>query len=207
MLTDGYLRIVQRLHLFTKHLLQFIVQALGESILLMLVTLEGIGYIRTQAEQAFGERLRLHRLATVRMLAEVLEVVTPVEYLEILLVLTHAINVFTQTGATPYHLHELDFRPYPLEENQVQYIRHIDARIHHVHRYSYLRQFVPHLEGINQGLCIVHLIVYQYTEVRTIFGIKLAETLHHQFRMSMLLGKDNGLADTLSALYPSASFH
>ena len=141
------------------------------------------------------------------MLTEVFKVVAPVEYLESLLMLTSSIDVLAQTGTPTYHLHELDFRPHLLEEHQVQHIGHVNTRIHHIHRHGYLRQLVTYFERINQRLCIVHLVVYQYTEISSVFGIKFTEALHYQFGMVVLLGKDDGLPDAFPALYPKSACH
>ena len=116
MLTDGYLCIIQRGNLFPKRLLQFIVKFSDELILLIFRRLQSVCYICPQAEEAFGERLCLNGFATIGMLTEVFKVIAPVEYLESLLMLASSIDVLAQTGTSTYHLHELDFRPYLLEE-------------------------------------------------------------------------------------------
>ena len=58
-----------------------------------------------------------------------------------LLVLIWAEEIFAEAGAAPDHLPEFDLGIDRLEEDQIHYLRHVDAGVQHVHGYGDVRGF------------------------------------------------------------------
>ena len=54
---------------------------------------------------------------------------------------------------------------------------------------------------------VLHLVVYELAVVGTTFRIELMETLHDALGMTMVVGKDNGLANVLAAMHLQSVGH
>jgi hypothetical protein len=67
-------------------------------------------------------------------------------------VLARAEQVFTEPRAAPHHLPELCFRTNRLEEDEIQYLRHVDAGVEHIHRDCNVRSFGLLRKIVDQGL-------------------------------------------------------
>ena len=192
--------------LFAQSLLQLVVQSSGIIVLLPLLMLELEGDVHTKPEEPLRQGLYAHRLLTVGILFEILEIPAPVEDIETLLILS-AEDSRTQSGATANHLPELDFTLDDLEENQVQDVRYVDTRIQHIHGNGYLRLLVTDFELVDEVLRIGDVVVNEDAEPRTIFGIEYAEPLDDELGVAVVVGEDDGLADTFPALNLQAVLH
>ena len=69
---------------------------------------------------------------------EELKVLAPVKDIELAFVSTVGKYLFAESRAAPNHLDILDAAIYGLEEHEVQDVRHVDARIQHIHGNGYL---------------------------------------------------------------------
>ncbi len=116
-----------------QHGFQFVVQALGELVGLILCCLQCTNYIGAYTEKPFGERHCLDGLAFLGIGAKVFEVSAPVEDVEFLFILAHAEYVGTEAGSATYHLHKLDTRAHTFEENEVKHVGHVDAGVEHIY--------------------------------------------------------------------------
>ena len=181
--------------------LQLIMQLLVKFLLLMLGALQLLGNIQAQAEEPVGERFAVGWMNVVALLREEIEISAPVEDVEFLLVFARAEKVLAETGSSTYHLLKFYLRLDDLEEYKVQNLRHIDARVEHVHRYGYLRHLVFYLEVGDEGRVVLHLVVYQLAVVCATLGIEMAETLHDALRMLVVVGEDDSLAHVLATMY------
>lgn len=204
--TDGDMAVGKGHYLFAQPCLQPVMQVAGIIVLLPLLMLELEGDIHPESEEPFRQGLDAHRLLSIGILLEILEVPAPVKDIEAVLILT-AKDTRTQTGSAANHLPELDLALDDLEEHQVQDVRYVDTRIQHIHTDGYLRLSITDFELVDEVLRIGDIVVDEDTEPRSILGIQHTEPLDDEFGMAVVVGKDDGLADTFPALHLQTVFH
>ena len=149
LLTHRDMTVRKRHHLLLQHLLQLIMIRLSKSVCLTVGMLQIKCQLRTQAKYLFRQRHRCRSKLPVGILLKIFKVATPVEDVEVLLVLPLTKDVGRKACATTFHLHELNLRLYGFEEYEVQHIGHINPRVQHIYRHSYLRIAVPHFKLID----------------------------------------------------------
>ena len=86
--------------------------------------------------------------------------------------LGHAGKGWAEPCTTADHLPKLRFAAYFFEEHQIRTLRHINARIHHIHRDRNKRRLVLLLEVVNDGLCIGIVADHPLDESR-VLGLQL----------------------------------
>ena len=104
------------------------------------------------------------------MLSEILKVAAVVKNLESALVLSGAIDVLAQSGASSDHLNKFDLRPHLFEEHQIQHSRNIHAGIQHING-NRNAELIVLFKLQNQIVAIVHGIVHQLAGVGRILRI------------------------------------
>lgn len=83
-------------------------------------------------EQPFGQRFRRASFFQFRIGAKEFQILAIIKDAEELFVLAGAEQVKAQPGAASHHLPELCLRADLLEEDEIDHLRHIDARIQHI---------------------------------------------------------------------------
>ena len=168
------------------------------------------------AENALGQTLGVRALVAVGFLTEKFKVAAVVEdqkpsFARIFAVDgIHAGKGWAEPRTTADHLPELRFAAHFFEEHQIHTLRHIDARVHHIHRDRNKRRLVWLLEVVNNGLRIGIIADHPLDETRVLglqLRVELAKALPDKLRMALVLGKDDGLADAVTARRLDAAFH
>ena len=204
--TDGDMAVGKGHDLFAQSSLQPVMQVAGINVLLPLLMLELEGDIHTKPEEPFRQGLDAHCLLPIGILLEILEIPASVEDIEAVLILA-AKDTRTQTGTAANHLPELDLALDDLEEHQVQDVRYVDARIQHIYGNGYLRLSIPDFELVDEVLRIGNVVVDEDAEPRPILGIEQPEPLDDKLGMAVVVGEDDGFADTFPALHLQTVFH
>ena len=97
-----------------------------------------------------------------------------------------------------------------LKKDKVDALRHIDARVHHIHRDRNEWRLVRLFEIVNDGLRISIVTDDPLDEAGILLfqlRIQLAKPFPDKFRMALVLGKDDGFADAVTARRLDAPFH
>lgn len=204
--TDGDMAVGKGHYLFAQPCLQPVMQVAGRVVLLPLLMLELEGNIHPESEEPLRQGLDAHRFLPIGILLEILEIPAPVEDIEAVLILA-AKDTRAQTGIAANHLPELDLALDDLEEHQVQDVRYVDARIQHIYGNGYLRLSIPDFELVDEVLRIGDVVVDEDAEPRSILGIQHTEPLDDELGMAVVVGKDDGFADTFPALHFQAVFN
>ena len=168
------------------------------------------------AENALGQALGVRALIAVGFLTEKFKIAAVVEdqkppFARIFAIDgIHAGKGRAEPRTTADHLPELRFAAYFFEEHQIHTLRHINARIHHIHRDRNKRRLVRLFEIVNDGLCIGIVADHPLDESRVLglqLRVELAKAFPDKLRMALVLGKDDGLADAVAACRLDAPFH
>ena len=168
------------------------------------------------AENALGQAFGVRALVAVGFLTEKLKVAAVVEdqktpFARIFAVDgIHAGKGWAEPRTTADHLPELRFAAHFFEKHQIHTLRHIDARVHHIHRDRNKRRLVRLFEVVNDGLCIGVIADHPLDESRVLglqLRVELAEAFPDKLRVALVLGKDDGLADAVAARRLDAPFH
>ena len=121
--------------------------------------------------------------------------------------LIHAGQPLTQPGAPADHLPELRLGAHLFEEHQIDAFRDINAGIHHIHRDGNVRLFFRLLEVVNDGLCIGVVADDPLGKGAVVLGIELIEPLQNKLRMALVLDKDDGFPQPVTARHFYAPLH
>ena len=168
------------------------------------------------AENALGQTLGVRALVAVGFLTEKFKVAAVVEdqktpFARIFAVDgIHAGKGRVEPRTTADHLPEFRFAAHLFEKDKVDALRHIDARVHHIHRDRNEWRLVRLFEIVNDGLRISIVTDHPLDEAGILLfqlRIQLAKTLPNELRMALVLGKDDGLADAVTARRLDAPFH
>ena len=151
------------------------------------------------------ERWRRFGFCAIRMAIEVLEVATVVKDEELLFVLSLTEDIGAEACATANHLVELDLGVHLLEEHQVEAVRHIDARIHHIDGDDYLYVLLCFVargrEDVDEVLPVVDLVIDEHAVVVAQLWIKCMEAVHDELCVLVVASKDDGFAEGVAILY------
>ena len=169
--------------------------------------LDGGEQLDATLEEAGAEGFTATALDAVGVLAEEVEIEAEVEDAEVLLVLIRAEEVFAKAGATAYHLPELDLGVNRLEEDQVGDLRHVDAGIQHVHGNGDVRGFVLFGKVVEDALWVFCVVVDDACEVSCVMRVVEIETLLDEYRVVVIAGEDDGLAESVASFDLEAFFH
>ena len=114
---------------------------------------------------------------------------------------------FAQSGAPANHLPEFCLRTYFLKEHQIDTLRHIDTRVHHIHRHGDVGSLFRLFEIINGCLRIRIIANNPLGKSSPILGIQCIEPIQNKFRMAFVLGKNNGFAQPVTACHFDSTLH
>lgn len=149
--------------------------------------------IKPNLEQTLRQRKHLLAIFPVWVLSEILKVAAVVKNLESALVLSGAIDVLAQSGASADHLNELDFRPHFLEEYQIEHGGNIHTGIQHING-NRNAEFIVFFKFQNQIIAVVHGIVHQLAGIGRILRIQFLEAIYNHLSVLMVVGENDGLA-------------
>jgi hypothetical protein len=174
-----------------------------------LLSQRGAGQGQPGFEHVLHQRLGLLGLGRLVALLEAFEVAPVIEDLEMRLVLVRSEQIQAQPRAASDHLPELDVRVHGLGEHQVDDLRHVDARIEHVHRdgdrqvgvraraFEVVDQFFgPRIVGVDHA-----------AEVAAVLRVQLVEQILQQDRVFVVAGEDDRLAQPAALGHSDAVFH
>jgi len=164
-------------------------------------------HLQPRPEQPGAEWHRSFACIGRQFLVEELQILAIVKDVEELFILTRPIQVFAQAGAPANHLPELGLGADDLEEHQIDHLRHINAGVEHVHRDGDVRHAVLEGELINQALRVLGLVGHHASEGALVLGVIGIEALGNEVRMGVVLGKDDGLAQAVTASHFLALGH
>src|SRR5439155_19910482 len=105
------------------------------------------------------------------------------------------------------HLPELRLRVDRLEEDEIHDIGNVDAGIEHVNGDRDVRALLRSAEVVYQGLGVVHSVVNRSRKRTFELRIVSVEALDDELRVSLILGKDDRLADSVASLDLQAVLH
>ena len=147
------------------------------------------------------------------MRAEILKIPAVVENYETALVRIFSVDFIdaAQPRAKPRaaadHLPEFRLRAHLLEKYQIHRLRHVYARVHHVHGYGYVRLLVGNFKILQQSLRVGVVADDAPREPAAVLRIEFVEPLHDKLRVILVLRENNALAEAVSALYADAVLH
>ena len=165
------------------------------------------------AEDVFRQCFRLSGLVALLVLAEEFKVAAIVKDQKTALVRIFPVNLvntgkpFAQPSAPANHLPEFRFRTHLLEKYQIDALRHIDAGIHHVHRYGNVRFLLCLLEVVDDGLGIGIVTDHPLGECTVILRVQLIESFQNKFCMALILGKDDGFPQAVAPRHFDPPLH
>ena len=113
----------------------------------------------------------------------------------------------TQSCAPSNHLPKFCFRAYFFEEHQIDRVRYVDAGIHHIHRYCDMRLFFRLLKVVDNRLGIGIVTDNPLGKRAVILRVQLVEPLQNKLCMTLVLGKDDGFPQAVSARHLNAPLH
>ena len=142
-----------------------------------------------------------------RVLIEIIKVVAEIKDDKLLLILAYTQQILAQTGTTTFHLLKFYLRVNWLEEYQVQDLWHIDTSIKHIHTHSNTWLVIYLLKLVEQMLLLSLLIVNHLAIVWPKLRIQHCKSLSNLYGMLMVVRKDDGLTNILSAIHAQPLLH
>ena len=121
--------------------------------------------------------------------------------------LIQAGQALAQPGASPDHLPEFRLGTHLFEEHQIDRLRHVNSRIHHIHRHHNVRLPLRHLEIVNDRLCICVVADHALGKGSAVLRVQLIKTLQNKLRMTLILGKNNGLPKAVATRHADPPLH
>ena len=105
------------------------------------------------------------------------------------------------------HLPEFRLRTHLLEKDQIHALRHIDPRIHHIHRHRDDRILIRILEICDQRLRIRIITDDATCEMPMVLWIHFIKTVHNELRVLFILRKNDRLPQPIPARDLDALLH
>lgn len=112
---------------------------------------------------------------------------------------TWAEKIRTKARAAAHHLPELGLRADRLGEDEIHDLRHVDPGVEHVDRDSDVGRLVLSREVVDEGLGVETAVVGDDArELPCVARIGRVEAFLDVFRVSLVLSKDDGLAEAVA---------
>ena len=164
------------------------------------------------AENVLGQTLGFLCFIAILFLPEVLKISAVVKnqkapFVSVLPVdLVDAAQSLAQTGAPANHLPEFCFGAHFLKEHQIDTFRSINSGIHHIDRNSNMRFLFRYFKIINHSLRI-GVLADNPLRKAAVLGIELVKALQDKLCMTLVLRKDDGFTQTVTACHLDAALH
>ena len=167
----------------------------------------------TLAKDIFCEGLDLATFVARFVFTEELKVPTVVENQEAAFVRIGAVDFvqtlkpLAQSGAAPNHLPKLGLGANLFEEDQIHHFRHINAGIHHIHRHGDVGFLLRLFEIVNDVLRIGIVTHHTLGKAALVLWIEHVKALDDIVGVSLVLRKNDGLAQAVAPCHVNAAFH